>query len=225
MITKDVFDRVFFVRGDSYGTAFTGDVAGRQYLISASHLFPADPIEIQIYLDDRWQTVGVRVVGRSKGSSDIVVLALDRLLSHTQQIQLTSADMFVSQEVYLLGFPHKGGLAGGPIFPGRPLPFVKRGLLSGWELDADNRIVAAYIDTYSNVGLSGGPVVFVAQNGERRIGGVISMYRLEEESVLDKYGEPTGMTVKQNSGIAIAANIRLAMEWIVRNPVGPSLSV
>ncbi len=220
MITSNVFQRVFFVRGDAYGTAFTVEVDQRQYLISASHLFPADLAEIQIYLEGGWQAIAATVIGRSRNSGDIIVFALERLLNVPEPIAITSSDMIVSQEVYLLGFPHKGGLSAGELFPGRPLPFVKRGLLSGWELDADNKIVTACIDTYSNVGLSGGPVVFVTQAGERRIGGVISKYKLEEEPVLDDQGRPNGMTVMQNSGIALASNIRLAIELIARNPLG-----
>lgn len=41
MITTNVFNQVFHVRyANATGTAFTVDLDGRQYLVSARHVFP-----------------------------------------------------------------------------------------------------------------------------------------------------------------------------------------
>ena len=42
MITVNVLHRVFFIKAQSYGTAFTLDKEGKQYLVTARHVFVDD---------------------------------------------------------------------------------------------------------------------------------------------------------------------------------------
>ena len=76
MLTFNVYDRVFFVKGECYGTAFTLDVGGRQYLISARHVVGNEPVpELQVFWSKKWTHLPTVLVGSGRGEIDISVLA------------------------------------------------------------------------------------------------------------------------------------------------------
>lgn len=77
MITFNVFDRVFFVRGLVYGTAFTIDVDQRQYLVSARHVLggQAEISSLNIFFRNTWMPVPVEFVGSGRGEVDITILS------------------------------------------------------------------------------------------------------------------------------------------------------
>ena len=61
MVTFNVLDRVFFVRGLMYGTAFTIDVDSKQYLVSARHVTGdnATISSLKLFHDDKWKDLRV----------------------------------------------------------------------------------------------------------------------------------------------------------------------
>jgi hypothetical protein len=89
MITFNVLDRIFFIRGAEYGTAFTLDRDGRQYLVTARHLLGTDAgrSAIEVFHDDQWKSLPVRVVGFGVGEVDVAVLAPAVRLSEDIQLE------------------------------------------------------------------------------------------------------------------------------------------
>ncbi len=54
MITANVYNRVFFIKAADYGTAFSIDHGGRQYLVTAKHLVNAEKQEaIKFFFSER----------------------------------------------------------------------------------------------------------------------------------------------------------------------------
>ena len=221
MLTFNIYDRIFFVRGERYGTAFTLDVNGRQYLISARHVVgeAQSNVQLKVFLNKQWAELPVSMVGVGRGEIDIVVLAPTTRLS--EDIELApSLSLVLGQDVFFAGFPLLMHANGGELMYGRPLPFVKKGTLSaGW--DPDDSIKCLYVDAINNEGFSGGPLVFSEHtSGQLKVAAVVSKFKTEEEPVLDANGEDTGLKVKYNSGFLLAYGINHALDIIRRNPVG-----
>ena len=220
MLTFNVYDRVFFVRGERYGTAFSLDVDGRQYLISARHVVgEQDNTILKFYINKQWLDLSTNLVGVGRGEIDITVLAPSVRLSEDIELE-PSLKLILGQDVYFAGFPLKMHANAGELMYGRPMPFVKKGTLSaGW--DPDDSVKRLYIDAINNEGFSGGPLIFHEHDtGKLKIAAIVSKYKTEDEPVLDKDGEETGMTVKYNTGFLIAYSIKHALDLIHTNPIG-----
>jgi len=220
MLTFNVYDRVFFVRGERYGTAFSLDVDGRQYLISARHVVGCESVrELKLFINKQWIDFPTTVVGVGRGEIDITVLAPSQRLSEDIKLEPSLA-LMLGQDVYFAGFPMKMHANAGELMYGRPMPFVKKGTLSaGW--DPDDHVKRLYVDAINNEGFSGGPLVFQEHiTGKLKVAAVVSKYKTEDEPVLDKDGEETGMTVKYNTGFLVAYSIKHALDLIKINPIG-----
>ena len=221
MLTFNIYDRIFFVRGERYGTAFTLDVDGRQYLISARHVVgeAQSDVQLKVFLNKQWTELPTSMVGVGRGEIDIVVLAPTTRLSEDIEL-VPSLSLVLGQDVFFASFPLLMHANGGELMYGRPLPFVKKGTLSaGW--DPDNPIKYLYVDAISNKGFSGGPLVFSEHtSGQLKVAAVVLKFKTEEEPVLDANGEDTGLKVKYNSGFLLAYGINHALDIICRNPVG-----
>jgi len=221
MLTFNVYDRVFFVRGDRYGTAFTLDVDGRQYLISARHVIgdgaPTTPLKV--FLSKRWIELPTTLVGVGRGEIDVTVLSPSMRLSEDIPLEASLA-LMLGQDVYFAGFPLKMWSNGGELMYGRPLPFVKKGTLSaGW--DPEDPVKRLYVDAINNEGFSGGPLVFHEHtSGQLKVAAVVSKFKIEEEPVLNAEGEKTELKVQYNTGFLVAYGISHALEIIRDNPVG-----
>ena len=216
MILTNILYRTFFIRSAEYGTAFTLDVDGSQYLITARHLLPAnDPrIDLQIFHDKRWLHGSATVVGRGKGEIDIAVLRVDsRLTPPGFDVTPSIGELALGQDMYFLGFPYKMWGDIGQFMAGLPCPFAKKGTLSLLNIDTPQVL---YVDAISNEGFSGGPLFFypMAKPTELRVAGVVSKFRVEHERVLDEHGNPTAMSVQYNTGFLLAYGIKHALEII-----------
>ena len=77
MVTSNVIQRVFKIRrGESQGTAFTIDRAGRQYLVTARHVIESVSVgSLSIWHEEQWKALAVNVVGVGEGEVDVAVLA------------------------------------------------------------------------------------------------------------------------------------------------------
>lgn len=216
MILTNVLYRTFFIKGVQYGTAFTIDVDGTEYLVTAKHLLDttADKVELQIFHDKKWLHGIATVVGHGKGEIDISVLRIaSRLTPPGFDVIPSMGDIALGQDVFFLGFPFKMWGDVGSFMGGLPCPFAKKGALSFVNTEGTQIL---YVDAINNEGFSGGPLFFypLGKPNELRIAGVVSKYRVEHEPVLDEQGDQTTMTVPYNTGFLVAYSIRHALELI-----------
>lgn len=222
MVTANILQRVFLVKyGNATGTCFTLEVDGRQYIITAAHVVEGiqrqDTINLQY--KNTWKNLSTTLVWSGAPDSDIAVLAIPFQLSHDLPVTPTTNGIFLSQDVFFLGFPY--GLftdikeAGN----GWPIPFVKKGIVSAFR-HSEKKVTDLYIDGHNNSGFSGGPVVF-SDPGSRdiKVAGVISGYESTQEPIYDA-GITTELRWLYNTGIIIVYDIAHAVEGIRTNPIG-----
>jgi len=212
--------RTFFIKAKLYGTAFTIDWMGAEYLITAKHLLEpsSSNFELQIFHQKQWRNVQATVVGHGNGEVDISALRINGRLTPVEYVVTpTMGGISLGQDVFFLGFPYKLWGDDRGLLSGLPIPFVKKGVLS-W-LDAGPPQVL-HIDAINNEGFSGGPLVFFPPNKptDARILGVVSKFRIEHEAVLDKDGQATEYTVPYNSGFLIGYGINHALQLIGATP-------
>jgi hypothetical protein len=218
MILTNILYRTFFIKAAQYGTAFTIEVGGVEYLVTARHLLDTSvsEFELKIFHNEAWLPLPVKVVGHAKGEIDISVLRLPTQLTHQEMVVTPSmANLALGQDVFFTGFPFKMWNDVGDLFGGRPCPFAKRGTVSSFELGTGKPQIL-YIDAINNEGFSGGPLFFypMEKPNELRIAGVVSKFRVESEPVIDPNGNRTGMTVSYNTGFLVAYSINHVLELI-----------
>ncbi|WP_156339498.1 hypothetical protein [Pseudomonas nunensis] len=78
MILTNILYRTFFIKAEQYGTTFTIEVDGSEYLVTAQHLLNSDDSEpvLRIFRNDKWLEVKTKLVGHGRGEIDISVLQL-----------------------------------------------------------------------------------------------------------------------------------------------------
>ena len=225
MVSANVIQRTFNIRrGESQGTAFTIDRAGRQYLVTARHvvesIVPGE--NISVWHEEQWKALDVNVVGVGEGEVDVAVLAPPFQISPMHLLEAAgSGSTYYGQQVYILGFPHGHDSGGAEINRGLPIPFVKSGVISAFAFGDVKKI---YIDTHANEGFSGGPVVFRPQQGGRdphelRVAGVITGYLQYSRALHDADGNHLA-NVGENTGIAVAVGVQHATDLIDANQIG-----
>ena len=156
IVNANILTRVLHLKiGEMTGTAFTIEVDGRQYLITAKHLTGESGIEKLEIWQEGWHRFKVSVVGMGTGREDVAVLSTDRVLTQTLPIDVGSERITVGQNVRFLGFPL--GIATDYIMEqeGMRLPLVKGGILSGMKFE--NKVSWLLVDGHNNGGFSGGP--------------------------------------------------------------------
>lgn len=167
-VTSNVFERVLNVRvnagtnREATATAFTLDVDGREYLITAKHVVAGlkDTNKLDIFINDHWLPLTVKIF-RCADPIDIAVLIPPYQLTVNFPLPFNGGDIQLGQQAYFLGFPY--GLhspvhgADGPY----PLALIKRGTFSGQvPVDPSKKAVEILLDGYNNPGFSGGPIVY-----------------------------------------------------------------
>lgn len=227
MVTSTIVRRVYRIRYEAErGSAFSIEVNGRQYLVTAGHVVPGIGTGDTFYLwkDGSWQSHQTKVVGWSK-KPDIAVLAIEQALRAEDPIGTMIQGLTLGQDVFFLGFPFD-------IIPdfaaelndGYPLPLVKKGCLS--MLSGPSTRGLFLVDAHNNPGFSGGPLVFYDSNRTLKVAGVVSGYRYEYRELVKKDKEsPATLDVidRENSGIMHVYAIDLALEMISGNPIGTIL--
>lgn len=114
-VTSNVLFRTrLIVAGNSSGTAFTLDVDGRQYLVTAKHVVTGLKPEdfIHIYKEDRLVPMSVKVF-RCADPIDIAILIPPAQESVDYPLPTPDKDshFFMGQDAYIVGYPY--GLSSG----------------------------------------------------------------------------------------------------------------
>lgn len=136
-VTSNVIKHVLNVRvnagteHEATATAFTIDVDGHEYLITAKHVVQGlrNRDKIDIFMNDGWSSLDVSIF-RCDDPVDIAVLIPPRQLTVNFELPFDSAlKFFVGQDAYFLGFPFgiqaPGQGSNGPY----PIAMIKRGTI------------------------------------------------------------------------------------------------
>jgi S1-C subfamily serine protease len=227
--TSNVIYRVLRIRTPTdTGSAFTIEVDGKQYLITARHLLEGFGSEgdVDLWMDQHWTRLHVRAIYPAKETVDIAALDAGRPVTVTFPLEPTAGGLTLGQQVYFLGYPYGLGTPGslGPAPPGfGEIPFLKSGIISAMD-DRDPEASILYLDGQNNPGFSGGPIVFWhSGTGRFRVAGVVRGYRNEALPVLKrkKLDDPRApayndLYTRANSGIVIGYDIRHIVDAIRR---------
>ncbi|WP_175023286.1 S1 family peptidase [Rugamonas rivuli] len=228
MITANVLQRIFCISiGQKTGTAFVLDIDERQYMITAAHLLPDSfsgsdvPLEIKRGAD--WESVPAKLVGMTPFGADIAVFALPTLLAHPSLTLPIIESTTYGQDVYFLGFPYGKFFQLGPMNNHYPTPYVKRGIVSGFNTGGTPSLV--FIDGLNNPGFSGGPVVGRKPNSnEFELIAVVSCYDTVEGEVLRRGLPDQELSIDVNIGIIETVAAQHARTIARDNPIGCLLS-
>ena len=222
LMTTNILQRTFRIRyGGSTGTCFTVDVDDKQYIVTARHILSsiAGQDVVQMQHENTWKSLDVELVGHGQGDIDVTVLAPSIQLSPTHPLPTGTDGMMLSQDVYFLGFPYDLTNDGGNINRDFPIPLVKKGILSAFQV---GEVKTLLLDGHNNPGFSGGPVVCQIANELTAIG-IVSGYRNEPKPIYAGH-DKTPFTYYDNTGIVVATAIDHALDLIRDNPLGFDLT-
>ena len=254
-VTSNVLERVLLIQGPTLsGTAFTIDVDGRQYLVTAKHMVAGlkDKDTIRIRRAGTWFPLEVTIF-RCEDPVDIAVLVPPSQLTVNFPLEPTSKGLSVGEDAFFVGFPYAQETSV-KLNGTYPLGFAKKAIVSAFDPLPDHKGMRIILDGYNNPGFSGSPVVFrdVTQAGltykvaavlvgfEPEAGPVRKAEQVRPEQVnqediaqsriiqsdgqLFRLGEKTGNFVMLNTGIAVSYDIGTAVELIHQHAIGPKVS-
>jgi hypothetical protein len=167
-VTSNVFERVLSVRvnagtdHEGTATAFTLDVDGREYLITAKHVVQGlmDKDKIDVFVHDGWSPITVEIFC-CEDPVDIAVLVPPRQLTVNYDLPFDKTRITFGQDTFFLGFPYGIMPSGRGVNGVYPLAVVKKGTFSGQlVLDSAKKATMLLLDGYNNPGFSGGPIVY-----------------------------------------------------------------
>jgi len=205
MITSNVLARTFFIQSSKgTGTGFTLDFEKGQFLVTAKHVLDhgASTRQIEVYHESEWKTLSVEPVPAADEKVEAIALKLPYQISPNLILE-TSLELFVSQELFFLGFPFGLFTDASLHNNGFPMPFVKRATCAAFGGDSESRVQVIFLDGIGNRGFSGGPIISL-KNGWKRpsVVGVVDSAFLDERPVL-LHGKELKLISQENSGIII----------------------
>lgn len=179
LVSSAILQRVFKIRVENIiGTGFVVEKADEIFLVTAKHLFEnvdyPEKTTIEIYTEKGVEQIDNQI--KYSNQNDVAVIQTSRFDSCSfEKVNYTNEELFLSQEVFMLGFPYGYEMESYKLNNDYPFPLVKHGIVSGFMGDK------LWIDWDNNQGFSGGPVVYRKQNEEgysdvEYIAGVISCY-------------------------------------------------
>jgi hypothetical protein len=196
-VTSNVLERVLNVRvnagtsKEETATAFTVDVDGREYLITAKHVVAGlkEQDKLDIFMNDKWKSLDVQIF-RCDEPIDIAVVIPPYQLTVNFSLP-TDIKFIYGQDAYFLGFPYGMQTAAAGINGPYPLAIIKHGIISGTQIiDRDKKATLMFLDGYNNPGFSGGPIVYkdLNENGlVLKLAGVVSGFRPEVVPVMKEH--------------------------------------
>ena len=195
-VTSNVLLRTMLIQASSAeGTAFTIDVDGRQYLITAKHVVAklqnGTESVIQVRKKSGWIPLKVTVL-KCDDPLDIAVLVPPSQVTVSFPLEATSSGMMVGQDAYFVGFPY--GEAFATTFATQPnvFGFVKRATVAGFQFDESAHAQVILLDGYNNPGFSGSAVVYRDMNQSGvvfKVAGVLVSYIYDAAPVINKKQE------------------------------------
>lgn len=229
MIPNDVLGRLLCLRiGNATASGFVIDVDGRQYLVTARHFASSVSNQSPLFIlfDNEWHNLGGTVVGHAPGEIDISVFTLNGIVSNPKLKLVPDQAILYGQEVYFLGYPYGWWGEIKKAFVGRPIPFVRKAIVSCIE-DGPDGAHRNFLDGHNGEGFSGGPVIYSFDPPNIfprhfRVTSVISGYRFVEQSIYQGNTE-INASIRYNTGIIVTYGIRHALDIIKSNPIGVNL--
>jgi hypothetical protein len=192
-MTKNVFTRVLLIQvGDVSGSAFTIDVDGRQYIVTAKHVVQKLPNEaastIQIRKKNSWAPLRVTVF-KCDDPVDIAILVPPAQVTVNLPLEPTSKGLIVGQDAYFVGFPF--ALQFAKTYGSLPsvFGFVKKATVAQLDSMPDRNMQRILLDGYNNPGFSGSPLVFRDWNQSGvvlKVAGVIVSFESSLSPVMKK---------------------------------------
>lgn len=222
MIPADLLARVFCLRiGVMAATGFAIDVDRRQYLVTsrefAQRLSQKSPL--LILLDNQWYNLDAIVIGHAPGEVDISVIALNGLVAKTSLELEPDQEVIYGQDVYFIGFPYGWWGETRKAFVGRPVPFVRKAVVSCIE-DGPDGAQRNFLDGYNANGFAGGPVIYPHGSSRHfRVTSVVSAYHFVEQPIY-RGNVAINENVHYNKGVIITYGIRHAIDIIRNKPAG-----
>jgi hypothetical protein len=192
-VTSNVLLRTLLIQASEGGTAFTIEVDGRQYLITAKHVVGKLPNEavstIQVRKKNGWSPLKVTVF-KCDDPVDIGVLVPPAQVSVNFPLEPTSKGMMVGQEAYFVGFPYGTFTT----YANQPdvFGFVKRATVAQFDSMPNIQAQMIELDGYNNPGFSGSPVVYRDINQGNmvfKVAGVLVSYIYDASPVVNKKQE------------------------------------
>lgn len=181
-VTTNVFERVLDVRVNAdtphaeTATAFTLDVDGREYLITAKHVVAGlgDEGRIDIFINNNWKQLKVKIF-RCADPVDIAVLIPPYQLTVAFPLSINGG-VYYGQEAYFLGFPFGIRTPASGVNGPYPIALIKRGTVSSIEkINPVGNATRILLDGYNNPGFSGGPIVYRDMDKPGYVMGVIGV--------------------------------------------------
>ena len=213
MVPSEALQRTFhFKYGDQSGTCCAIDVGSEQYVVTAAHIITGNKLNNpcpQIMHEKTWKDVPCTLIGCAPNNIDIAVFALSSRIAGDLKLTPESKGIFLSQDVYFLGFPYGLRCDVGAVNSDFPIPLIRKGCLSKIATSDDNRLI---IDGHNNVGFSGGPVIF-SRGKETCVAGIISGHIwMQEEFAVQGHSAP--VKIWAEAGLVLAYEIDHATKLI-----------
>lgn len=192
-VTSNVLRRTLLIQASEGGTAFTIEVDGRQYLITAKHVVGKLPNEaestIQVRKKNGWAPLKVTVF-KCDDPVDIAVLVPPAQVTVNFALEPTSKGMMAGQDAYFVGFPYGNFTT----YATQPdvFGFVKRATVAQFDSLPDAHAQMILLDGYNNPGFSGSPVVYrdLSQSGiVFKVAGVLVSYVYDASPVVNEKQE------------------------------------
>lgn len=216
------------------GAIFSIDVDGREYWVTAKHIFtgaqhapygqmPKSAVDVEIVAANGQPIIARLAVVNpvSDENADVAVLASPETPLGTPGIK-TDSNVLIGGDCQFLGYPFGTSWMAKLNGQQTVLPFAKHCVISAIFQEPVGQIV---LDGINNAGFSGGPVLY-GTGPNQSIFAIISGYLPEEVPVSVAPGAPAVKeSVSVNSGFILAFSIDLAIDAARKNPIGPLRSV
>ncbi len=214
-LTSEVLSNIFLIyHGTQYGTCFQLSLGGKDYLVTARHLFEGIQnntlVDVLINHKDGNKSLKPTLLVHKNSNIDIAVLDMHSNNIKEEYVDVGSEGSYASQECFFAGFPlqlsmvDKVGLN-----KGFPLPLIRKGIVSAFLWEKDQSIIL--LDGNNITGQSGSPVVvFNSSLGGKnkhkfRLIGIVRGYIPDQKEVkltneTFVYPENTGIVVTFDAG-------------------------
>lgn len=230
MLTANILQRVLKIEFEgSHGTAFTYDIGGHHYLVTAAHVVGQSfdgQKSIKVFHDGSWSMtkVSVAYIGATS-QNDVCFLSPTERLSPPLPIEYDTEGIILGQDVFWCGFPRDISqeylrAAQSNINNGFPIPFVRKGVLSNFISTKSKEMDRLLVDGHNVGGFSGSPLVWRPHGAPIEtlsIAGVVSGHLSLKNDVMFNGKPVDGLYCRENSGTLIANTLEKGINYLKAN--------